>query len=136
MSQWNEPTCEALWVNQFHSGEFSRIVQSIYDGKLYTVLEEYMNLFQSLVYRAVLFLLWKRKKSWSMEQLFLPLVILGGFFFHTLWEAKSQYIFPYFVCLLPCAAAGLAEASDILKKRTAEKIRSKKERIRKNAEER
>ncbi len=114
VSQWNEPTCEALWVNQFHSGDFSWIVQSIYDGKLYTVLEEYMNLFQSLVYAAVFFALWKRRKEWTMEQLFLPLVILGGFFFHMIWEAKSQYIFPYFVCLLPWAAAGLKEAAESL----------------------
>ena len=114
VSQWNEPTCEALWVNQFHSGDFSRIVQSIYEGKLYTVLEEYMNLFQSLVYAAVLAALWKGRKIWTMEQLFLPLVILGGFFFHTIWEAKSQYIFPYFVCFLPWAAAGLSEIVRLL----------------------
>ena len=92
------PPVRPLWVNQFHRGEFSRIVQSIYDGKLYTVLEEYMNLFQSLVYAVVLYALWRCRKDWTMEQLFLPLVILGGFSFHTLWEAKSQYIFPYFVC--------------------------------------
>lgn len=114
VSQWNEPTYEALWVNQFHIGDYSQIVMSIYDGKLYTVLEEYMNLFQSLIFASVLFGLWRRRKTWSMEQLLLPLVILGGFFFHTLWEAKSQYIFPYFVCMLPCAAAGLAEAADVL----------------------
>lgn len=109
VSQWNEPTYEALWVNQFHSGDFSRLVQSIYEGKLYTVLQEYMNLYQLLVFGAVLFGLIRRRGSWSMEKLFLPLVILGGFFFHTIWEAKSQYIFPYFVCMLPCAAAGLWE---------------------------
>ena len=65
-----------------------------------------------------------------MEQLFLPLAVLGGFLFHTLWEAKSQYILPYFVCMLPCAAAGLAEALDVLKKWRTSKIR-----FRKNAEE-
>lgn len=109
VSQWNEPTYEALWVNQFHSGEFSRIVQSIYDGKLYTVLHEYMNEYQSLIFIAVVLALLKRRKSWRMEELFLLVVILGGFFFHTLWEAKSQYIFPYFVILLPYAAVGIYE---------------------------
>lgn len=72
-----------------------------------------MNLFQSLVYAAVLFALWRLRKDAAMEQLFLPLVILGGFLFHTLWEAKSQYIFPYFVCLLPWAAAGLSQAAEL-----------------------
>jgi hypothetical protein len=109
VSQWNEPTYEALWVNQFHSGDFSKIVQSIYDGKLYVVLHEYMNLYQSLIFAAVFLCLLRGRKSWNMNQLFLILVILGGFFFHTLWEAKSQYIFPYFVMLLPYGAAGIAE---------------------------
>lgn len=111
LSQWNEPTYEALWVNQFHSGEFSTIVQSIYTGKLYQVLQEYMNLFQLLVFAAVfagLLMSRKGEKRWQLTELFLPMVILGGFFFHTIWEAKSQYIFPYFVCMLPGAAAGLS----------------------------
>ena len=111
LSQWNEPTYEALWVNQFHSGDFSTIVQSIYEGKLYQVLSEYMNLFQLLVFAAVFagFLIGiKVENRWQLPELFLPMVILGGFFFHTLWEAKSQYIFPYFVCMLPGAAAGLS----------------------------
>ena len=111
LSQWNEPTYEALWVNQFHNGDFSTIVQSIYEGKLYRVLSEYMNLFQLLVLAAVfagLLLGRKGEKRWQLTELFLPMVILGGFFFHTIWEAKSQYIFPYFVCMLPGAAAGLS----------------------------
>ncbi len=111
LSQWNEPTYEALWVNQFHNGDFSTIVQSIYTGKLYRVLSEYMNLFQLLVFAAVfagLLIGRKGEKRWQLTELFLPMVILGGFFFHTIWEAKSQYIFPYFVCMLPAAATGLS----------------------------
>ena len=66
-----------------------------------------------------------------MEQLFLPMAVLGGFLFHTLWEGKSQYILPYFICMLPCAAAGIAEALEMWKKWGISKIRS-----RKHAEER
>lgn len=32
---------------------------------------------------------------------------LGGFLFHTIWEANSRYIFPYSVLLLPYGAYGL-----------------------------
>lgn len=122
LSQWNEPTYEALWVNQFHSGDFSTIVQSIYEGKLYRVLSEYMNLFQLLVFAAVfagLLIGRKGEKRWQLTELFLPMVILGGFLFHTIWEAKSQYIFPYFVCMLPAAAAGL---SGVLEKWSSENM--------------
>ncbi len=119
VSQWNEPTYEALWVNQFHSGDFSVIVQSIYDGKLYIVLHEYMNLYQSLIFAAVFVCLLLRRKNWNMDQLFLLLVILGGFCFHILWEAKSQYIFPYFVILLPYSAAGLSDVFQYILRRKA-----------------
>ncbi len=114
VSQWNEPTYEALWINRHHKGEFSKIVQSIYDGKLYTFLYEYMNVYQSLVYIMVFVCVLIRRKSWKMQQLVLLLVVLGGFFFHILWEAKSQYIYPYFVMLIPYAAVGMSEYLDIL----------------------
>lgn len=126
VSQWNEPTYAALWVNQFHSGNFSRIVQSIYDGKLYQVLHEYMNLYQSLIFTAVLMCLLVRRGKWEPEQLFLALVILGGFAFHTLWEAKSQYIFPYFVILLPYGAAGISDILDTMQ-REWKRMRNRKE---------
>ena len=119
VSQWNEPTYAALWVNQFHRGDFSKIVQSIYEGKLCVVFHEYMNLYQSLIFAAVFACLLIRRKSWSMEQLFFLIVILGGFCFHTIWEAKSQYIYPYFVMLLPCAAAGISDVCGVME----EKIR-------------
>lgn len=109
VSQWNEPTYEALWANQFHEGEFSQIVQSIYEGKLYVVLHEYMNFYQSLIFIAVFGCLLLRRRSWKMEQLFFLIVVLGGFFFHTIWEAKSQYIYPYFVMLIPLAAVGASD---------------------------
>lgn len=34
------------------------------------------------------------------------LVVVGGFIFHTLWEAKAQYILPYFILLIPFSANG------------------------------
>ena len=106
-------------MNQFHRGDFSKIVQSIYEGKPYVVFHEYMNLYQSLIFAAVFACLLIRRKSWSMEQLFFLIVILGGFCFHTIWEAKSQYIYPYFVMLLPCAAAGISDVCGVME----EKIR-------------
>lgn len=34
------------------------------------------------------------------------IVILGGFLFYLFWEAKSRYIFPYFMMMIPMAACG------------------------------
>ena len=114
VSQWNEPTYECQWVNRFHCGKFPVLVQSIYDGKLYTVLYEYMNVYQSLVYCMVLASLFFLRKTWKIEQLGFLIVVLGGFLFHILWEAKSQYIYPYLIILFPYAAAGISGCINML----------------------
>lgn len=33
--------------------------------------------------------------------------MLGGFLFHTIWEANSRYIFVYSLLLMPYCAAGI-----------------------------
>ena len=110
VSQWNEATYESIWANQFHYVGSSKIIQSIYDGKLYTLLLEYMNIYQLLIFAAMLFwLVSEIRREKTLERLFLPMVVIGGFIFHIIWEAKSGYIFPYFMCMLPFAAAGLSE---------------------------
>ena len=37
----------------------------------------------------------------------IPVAFIGGTLFHMIWEAKSRYVFPYFVFLIPIAAYGL-----------------------------
>ena len=37
----------------------------------------------------------------------LCLIFLGGFLFHILWEAKSRYILPYIIILIPVAVQGI-----------------------------
>lgn len=106
-SQWNEPTYEAFYVNISHEGKFSTIMQSFYDGKLNRMITEYMNLYQSFLLLGVSVIFIKRRNTWTGEQLLFPLIILGGFLFHMLWEAKSQYIISYFILLLPYGAAGI-----------------------------
>ena len=72
-----------------------------------------MNQYQSLIYGGVflwlLYGFWRKK---DLSVLVLMTVIFGGFLFHMLWEAKGRYILPYFVMMLPMAAAGLSELSD------------------------
>lgn len=46
----------------------------------------------------------KNIKDISLEALFLITVFIGGFAFHILWEAKSRYIIPYIVVLIPIAS--------------------------------
>lgn len=106
-SQWNEPTYETFYVNISHEGEFSTVMQSLYDGKLNRIIVGYMDLYQSLILLGALVILIKKRDAWTEEQLLLPLMVLGGFLFHMFWEAKSQYIISYFILLLPYGAAGI-----------------------------
>ena len=42
----------------------------------------------------------------------LPCVFFMGFFVYILWEAKGMYCMPFFFCLIPLAARGLATACE------------------------
>mgnify|MGYP001365195669 CR=1 FL=1 len=108
-SQWNEPTLESIWVSVVCDsyGERGKLAQSIYDGRWPgVVLEEAMGYVQQIVYvgfaLSLLILLRKR----SVEQLILPIAIVGGVLFHLLFEANSKYALSYLPLFLPYAAYG------------------------------
>ena len=42
------------------------------------------------------------------------MIFLGGFGFHVLWEAKSRYIIPYVLILIPVASMGISSFVEIL----------------------
>ena len=113
-SEWNDPTYECYAMTHI-GGDDPRgaVADSIFNGTLHTVFEWFMNQYQSLIYGGVflwlLYGFWRKK---DLSVLVLMTVIFGGFLFHMLWEAKGRYILPYFVMMLPMAAAGLSELSD------------------------
>lgn len=49
----------------------------------------------------------KNRKNISLEILFLLTIFVGGFSFHILWEAKSRYIIPYIIVLIPIASISI-----------------------------
>ncbi len=110
-SQWNEPTFESIWVSEVkqHSSELNAVGESMYEGGLGQFFEAYFNLFMQILY--ILFvigiycLFFKRKTN--IETALLPLVVLGGFAYHLLFEGKSQYILTYIILLIPTASFGL-----------------------------
>ena len=64
-----------------------------------------MNRYQAMIYLAVLgyFVMIFTGKLRGVQ--ILPgIILLGGFFFTMIWEAKSRYVYPYIVMILPCAA--------------------------------
>ena len=49
----------------------------------------------------------QNRKNISLDIIFLLTIFIGGFAFHILWEAKSRYIIPYIIVLMPVASIAI-----------------------------
>jgi len=124
-SQWNEPSCQSIWTNQVRGRykDMGSLAEWICGEGEYRV-KAWMNLFQQMTYvmatYGVLCLLKKRR----IEDVLIPTVILGGFLYHLICEAKSQYIIPYLILMIPLAAYGLSCLMDRIpqKKKGAQEV--------------
>ena len=111
LSQWNEPTFESIWVSEVkqHYHEINGIGKAVYDGSTGQFLDLYFNFYVQILYilfTVGLYLLLIRRKC-NIETILLPLVILGGFGYHLLFEGKSQYVLTYIILLIPTASFAL-----------------------------
>lgn len=119
LSQWLEPSYSTLWWGYRCSweGRFNGLAILLYreNSPLRWIAEEYMNLYQQAMYiLAVIGAAASLKKRGDVTVIMLPVTVVGGFLFHMLFEAKSQYIFVYAVWLLPLAGYGLAVTGEWL----------------------
>lgn len=107
VSQWSEPTYACQVETNHRWSERSAFMDRLYKGDLWKPFVRVMDVYQSLIYwGALLFLLWMIRKKIPVEKLGLIIVAIGGFIFYIFWEAKSRYVFPYFMMMLPCACCG------------------------------
>ena len=116
-SQWAEPTYGCFIMTYATDQERSDFAESLYTGWPNRILQKYMDSYQILIYGLTLFLLvykMKKKEKDSLEWYVLLIAVIGGVLFHELWEAKSRYVFPYFIMMIPMAAGGLTELAGCL----------------------
>ena len=116
-SQWNNPTFQGYWNVQKRRPAFKLFAPIAWfmsaEGEDAAV--NYLNAVQIIILTGALF--WAigcaapRQASRPYRIYVLPLVLLGGFLCHLFWEAKCQYILPYFTLLLPLCAMGYASAA-------------------------
>ena len=112
LSQWNETTFESIWVSKVKGHTDNNIGwlgTQVYDKSFGQMLEIHFNLFMQVLYllfAAGIYFMFIHKKS-SVETVLLPLVVLGGFAYHLLFEGKSQYVLTYIPLLIPTAAFAL-----------------------------
>ena len=112
LSQWNETTYESIWVSEVksHESEINFIGDSMYNGSLGQFFELYFNFYMQILFilfATGIFFIFANKKS-GIETVLLPLVVLGGFGYHLLFEGKSQYILTYVPLLIPVASYALS----------------------------
>ncbi len=109
LSQWNEPSFESIWVSQVKSHirpVDNGLGAAIYSGSPGQLIKLWFNLYVQILYLSFaigMYLLLIRKKT-NIETMLLPLIILGGFGYHLLFEGKSQYILTYIIMLIPTAS--------------------------------
>ncbi len=102
------------------SEDFPQSINTEYD-KMWLIinkLDPFMDGYQSFIYIFSLigvFALFKKRKSIDAEYLIFPCIFILGFVLYAIWEAKAQYVMPYFMCLIPIATIGIAEVSKCIK---------------------
>lgn len=118
-SEWSEPTYESLWIQQNRTSDTQvpGVISSLFfaGGRLSEAYVFFCNLFQSFLYFFSLLFVIGKWKEVKIPDLLLPVIFIGGFLFHILWEAKGQYTLPYCICLLPMCVWGYGFAVSWLK---------------------
>lgn len=118
VSQWNETTYQSIWTNQVRGqyaekGAFASWVCN--EGE--DAVSGFMDIYAQLIFVSVLVGVIACTRRKDLFATVLPLIILGGFLYHLMAEAKSQYAMPYFVLMAGFAPFGLVSAYDILAKK-------------------
>lgn len=114
-SQWNNPTFQSLWILEERSGKNG--LGWIMRGNARNIYIIFVNLLQTWILTGTaLYVLLRIKKS-TWQEILLLLTFIGGFLFHTFWEAQSVYAMPYFLLLLPICIWGYAEWGQFLVQR-------------------
>lgn len=106
-TQWNNPTFQCFWIYTICESkvEQSGLVKSSFYGVMNNLLNKYLNILESLAYMGVVLFLFFHPKL-SGKQLIFAIVFIGGFLFHSFWEAKGQYTVVYYFIIFPYATMG------------------------------
>ena len=110
VSMYAENTYAGLFYNEsfcFGYDEYKNIEKDEAVISFHERLQLYQKALMIIIFGFTLIMLIKNRKDISNEELLLLLVFIGGFLFHNIWEAKSRYIIPYLVILIPLASKGI-----------------------------
>ncbi len=126
----------SMWTENAHSSIRNRFKYNennvaVFDGENQGLTN--LEVFQLKWQKALMFIIFgcsiivliQNRKNLSNELILLLTIFIGGFLFHIIWEAKSRYIIPYIVVLMPIAAVEINKTKfnirNILKRNKVEK---------------
>ncbi len=107
-SQWNNPTFEGFHMQNARSAgkEQSALVKSVINdgGKLNILLTLFLDLYQSIILFGILLYLVTYKEG--VREILFATLLIGGFLFFAVWEAKGRYVAPFYFMVIPYAVQG------------------------------
>lgn len=122
--EWCEPTFGSIGASNWTRGlsdevmadrELTPLAHSLYYGKLNVIVRIVCDVSQSLVLLGASCYILLSSKNPHIETFAPFLYSAGGALFYLFWEAKSQYILPLYLVLIPYAAIGINLALDKLR---------------------
>lgn len=125
-STWLNPTFQTIWcslpgVRYRYYEEYVNYISyhetalSMVGGKLYVLEENYFNIYQVLIFISAGIGIALTSKDSNTLTSFLPVIFIGGFLFHIIWETKAIYVIQYYFLLLPYSALGIEQIYQKLK---------------------
>lgn len=94
-------------------------------SRAWTIVEglfEFMDGYQSFIYlfSAIGCIELLRDRQRRMEAAIFPCIFIVGFVLYVLWEAKAQYLLPFFMCLIPMGAYGFWQVKKIISRKISQ----------------
>lgn len=111
MVQWSDPTYNAFEFssrNVYLDDNASPLLWFASSPKVIRVIASFLKVFQLLMFTGCgVFSVKEMRRKTGTPALFLITTVIGGFFFHLIWEAAPSYAMPYVVCMIPVGVAGM-----------------------------
>lgn len=96
----------SMWTENTYAAEYSNGKDFSFENSPSPILFFQKAMLILICVCSLIFLIQNRKDI-SLDVIFLLTIFIGGFAFHILWEAKSRYIIPYIVVLIPIASMNI-----------------------------
>ncbi len=142
-STWLNPTFQTIWCsipgNRYTLDEdyahylgYHEKLLSMVGGDLYKLEEIYFDALQVVAFIFAGFSIMKASKETDTcitcenstrlnPYVLLPIIFIGGFAFHIIWETKAIYVLQYYFLLLPYAADGISKVFEKINKKITHK---------------